>query len=399
MNENMEPVHEIDFEKCREINNIIDNIIEDGKNSIEVKKTHPWDEADVVINGEDAFAIDENTGKAKKPFKFNYPWVFLTYKTHIDKDKLHNFIAGTTKHKIEFIRSAHESADKQQPYEHTHTLVKWVARVQVENCRKWDWLCDDGVTIIHPHVKIISGRTHYNNQMKYLSKEDPANIDLQKICIASQVMACETLQEAFEKYVDKPSDAMGIKLLFDNKSVENDDYEIKLDQPWQFNAKEMALMKPVYRIIIWFYDARGGAGKTTLAKWLMKNENWLVTKDMGTNRDAATIIGSAKEAGWKNGNSFTDLPRSAENHKSLYEWLESLLDGLVTTQKYKGKSQDWKPGHIWVGANWLPDVDRLSLDRWVFYNVESRKLVPMSLDQVRKIKEEKATNSLKLKIL
>jgi hypothetical protein len=58
-----------------------------------------------------------------------------------------------------------------------------------------------------------------------------------------------------------------------------------------------------------------------------------------------------------------DLPRSSRGNK-VYEAIESLKDGIITSQKYRGKTIVFNSPHVVVFSNREPDRKKLSADRW-----------------------------------
>ena len=59
-----------------------------------------------------------------------------------------------------------------------------------------------------------------------------------------------------------------------------------------------------------------------------------------------------------------DLPRNNGNNIS-YDALESIKNGIIINMKYETGQKLCDSPHILVFANMPPDVDKLSLDRWV----------------------------------
>lgn len=123
------------------------------------------------------------------------------------------------------------------------------------------------------------------------------------------------------------------------------------------------------RKIYWFYDEEGNTGKTTLAKHIcLKYPN-------------KTLFLGGKGSDIKYGvkcfidNEENDLQivifhftRSVENFIS-YEALESIKDGIFYNTKYESGMVLFNPPHIICLANFTPNEDKLSADRWVIEEI------------------------------
>lgn len=320
-------------------------------------------------------------------FKIQGSRYFLTYKTHINKEEYTNWFIDTKLggkvEKLKFIRLAHENgknSDKVDNYEHTHVLVDLNEGYQSVNCHIFDYKISSKKGGIHCNIKVCGiKKIDWVRLMRYMAKEDKENADLlteaAKICIekvpwAERVWACKTLQEAM-LLCEKPSDAMGIKTLFECRIRPSPIKEWQIPkQEWQIqlmNETNQETNQFNERKIKWIVDTVGNTGKTELARYMysMEREKWLCTKDLGTSRDAATIVKGAIQSGWNGHGVIVDLPRSAsDDDKRLYTYLETLKDGFVTATKYTGGTEIFEKGHMIVFANWPPKVPLLSVDRW-----------------------------------
>jgi len=121
------------------------------------------------------------------------------------------------------------------------------------------------------------------------------------------------------------------------------------------------------RTIHWVVDLRGNSGKTTLAKHLCL-----------TRKDCVYITG--KSADMKYGVSkwlekhelrvvLIDLARSQEDYVS-YQGIEEVKNGIFYNTKYESGMCVFDSPHVIVFANFRPDIEKLSLDRWNIIDVE-----------------------------
>jgi hypothetical protein len=61
-----------------------------------------------------------------------------------------------------------------------------------------------------------------------------------------------------------------------------------------------------------------------------------------------------------------DLSRTQTNKVDhIYSLMESFRNGRIFSPKYKSISQTFKPCHVVVFVNFIPDHSKLSQDRWV----------------------------------
>lgn len=117
------------------------------------------------------------------------------------------------------------------------------------------------------------------------------------------------------------------------------------------------------RKIHWYWESKGGWGKTTMAKYLIDNAGAMMVQGGSKN----ILCGVAK---WieKNGEApriiLIDIPRYSYN-KVSYNAIESIKNGAFFSGKYESGMERFKIPHILVFANAAPDEEKLSQDRWV----------------------------------
>lgn len=129
---------------------------------------------------------------------------------------------------------------------------------------------------------------------------------------------------------------------------------------WQRALAAEIETPPHPRHIIWYYDQRGGSGKTELAKYILTTYPHSLFLSGGAFKDISFQIVKAKV---DPGVVIVNLPRTSDG-KVSYASLEAAKDGLVQTGKYEGGHRLFPQPHVIVFANFLPDVNALSQDRW-----------------------------------
>lgn len=109
------------------------------------------------------------------------------------------------------------------------------------------------------------------------------------------------------------------------------------------------------RKIYWFWESVGNAGKTVFTRHLL------------INRRCAFFQGGKKSdiAHAYNGETICifNFPREVEG-RVAYGAIESLKDGLVFSPKYESRYKIYNRPHVLIFANWPPDTEALSADRW-----------------------------------
>lgn len=122
--------------------------------------------------------------------------------------------------------------------------------------------------------------------------------------------------------------------------------------------------KPEDRLIHWIWSEKGCNGKTALAKYFVGNE------DFGYLNNAKTSdICFYASTNIKEGYIF-DFCRSNEDHIN-YQAIESLKNGIMFSGKYESNCIMMDSPCIICFANFEPDIDKLSKDRWNIIDLDA----------------------------
>jgi len=133
-------------------------------------------------------------------------------------------------------------------------------------------------------------------------------------------------------------------------------------RPWQSRVEQIILDEPDDRKIFWFWDKKGGIGKSAFVKYCVVKHNVLFC-DGGKKSDLINLVfnqdmDQTRCVIW-------DLPRASAGSIS-YATLEAVKNGMVCNTKYETGVKIFNPPHIVVFANFPPDdLTQLSEDRWV----------------------------------
>lgn len=125
---------------------------------------------------------------------------------------------------------------------------------------------------------------------------------------------------------------------------------------WQKKIVQDIKQEPDDRTIHWYWEPNGKMGKTTFCKYLAHNY-------------AGVLVGGKKAdvlfnaANCESNLYLFDFVRSMEEYIS-YDAIESIKNGHYFCSKYESKTILRNSPHIYIFANFPPDLTKLSKDRW-----------------------------------
>ncbi|QMW68645.1 replication-associated protein [Crucivirus-81] len=135
-------------------------------------------------------------------------------------------------------------------------------------------------------------------------------------------------------------------------------------RPWQSKICTIINGEINDRFVYWIYDEMGENGKTVFCKYLYANQDAIIATD-GANKDVSCMLAELV----KNGRDLNDkttfifhFPRSTEGLS--YKAIESVKDGLITSTKFHSNTLVFNCPHVFVFSNELPNLAKLSQDRW-----------------------------------
>lgn len=171
-------------------------------------------------------------------------------------------------------------------------------------------------------------------------------------------------EEALQQYCQKDDTRTGkiYKNIIEKQELKIPSYEQLYD--WQKEIVELCRTEPDDRHIYWYWDEKGNSGKTTLIKYIITHMK-AAYSCAGKSADILTI------ADEKINIYLLNFVRSQEGF-TPYTALEQLKDGLISDSKLKKTSRSivMNSPHVIVFANWPPDINKLSKDRWVIKNLQ-----------------------------
>lgn len=135
-------------------------------------------------------------------------------------------------------------------------------------------------------------------------------------------------------------------------------------RPYQQFIVDLIKEEPDNRTIYWFYEETGNVGKTQLSKYLTAKYGAVPLE--GKKND---ILYCAAE--FESEIYIYDIERSIEDYVS-YSSIEKIKNGYFMCAKYESKPICRNSPHVIIFANFLPDAEQLSLDRWCIYNITEK---------------------------
>jgi len=117
-----------------------------------------------------------------------------------------------------------------------------------------------------------------------------------------------------------------------------------------------------FRVINWYWEPTGNVGKSFLAGYLCITEDAIICQ--GKSADVLHQIVKYREDEKKNPKILIyDIPRTAEQYVA-YGLMERIKNGIVYSGKYEGARLILPAMHVCVFANFEPDYEKMSKDRW-----------------------------------
>lgn len=131
---------------------------------------------------------------------------------------------------------------------------------------------------------------------------------------------------------------------------------------WQSELLNVLKGPPNDRTIIFIVDRTGGEGKTWFARYYERTVGRTIRLKPGKKADMVYAFMQQLQADTKV--VFIDAPRSKQGEYIQYDFLEELKDGSMLNTKYESRMLEFPRLHVVVMMNELPDMSKLSDDRY-----------------------------------
>ncbi len=133
---------------------------------------------------------------------------------------------------------------------------------------------------------------------------------------------------------------------------------------WQLDVLDEIKAKPNDRTIHWLWSEHGGVGKTTFLKYLVVHEDFTVLGGKASDCRNGIVEYAKAHAGCTPKRVGINIPRSFDPQYVSYEAYENIKDMLFYSGKYEGGMICGNCPHLYIFANFQPDQENLSEDRW-----------------------------------
>lgn len=138
---------------------------------------------------------------------------------------------------------------------------------------------------------------------------------------------------------------------------------------WQRELKERLDEEPDDRTIEFIVDYEGNSGKSWFAHKLAQVDDRVQVLPPGKLADMAYALDPTTRC------LIIDAPRSKQGEYIQYEFLESVKNGYVFSTKYESYCKQLEKCHVVVMMNEMPDMTKLSMDRYKITELGNRPVV------------------------
>lgn len=150
---------------------------------------------------------------------------------------------------------------------------------------------------------------------------------------------------------------------------------------WQRHMLQHFSTEPDDRTMYWVYDPVGNNGKTKFIKYLAYKKDALGLA-YGHATDILNLVSKFQNK-WIYAWNLTRTKPANLSELDLYAAMESIKDGFFINTKYETAQVMMNPPHIMVCANHLPNLQHISRDRWVLYEIRNSALIRLNLVEVQ----------------
>ncbi|KAK3082789.1 hypothetical protein FSP39_023733 [Pinctada imbricata] len=253
---------------------------------------------------------------------------------------------------------------------HTHAVIQTKTEMTFKEFRlKWKG----------PNIGDIQRCQNVKDSVRYVTKEDPRSLcfhfdkDWTSLLVKAYIYAQKSSKLVSTSYPYcslPPFQQRQFRDMWTQFRAEEQDArqcwaneELEL-RPWQRQVRRQILQQDD-RTVLWIHDEVGGHGKSTLAKYMMGEGAMYATNSSTVNfayayKEEKVVI--------------FDFVRDDRDHIN-YGILECLKNGMMFSAKYESRVKRFTPAKVAVFANFAPDYEKLSADRWLVYNLEDGKLL------------------------
>lgn len=134
---------------------------------------------------------------------------------------------------------------------------------------------------------------------------------------------------------------------------------------WQKEIVSICDKKPEPRTIYWYCDVNGNKGKSELCRFLCIKKKAILLSGKCADMKYGVVKYIENNKGIAPKIILIDLPRTFNKDYLSYSGIEEIKNGMFFNTKFESNMVIFNRPHIFIFSNGQPDVDNLSLDRWI----------------------------------
>lgn len=238
------------------------------------------------------------------------------------------------------------------------TLNNWTQEEYDEISSKVPIFCK--YAIIGSEIGPECGTPHLQGYIEFKTKKRPLSVFA---CHRIYWTKCSKLgtKEKNDDYCGKDKELL---LLYPEPRIKKCLSESSLNN-WEREILSQIKEEPDDRTIHWYWSKNGGIGKTTFCKYLVLKEDFIVLGGKASDCKNGVIEYAKKHQGDCPKRIVINIPRSFCQEYVSYEAFENIKDMIFYSGKYEGGMICDDCPHLYIFANFAPDREKLSEDRWL----------------------------------
>lgn len=143
---------------------------------------------------------------------------------------------------------------------------------------------------------------------------------------------------------------------------------------WQKDIIKVLKEEPDDRTVHWYWSEKGKVGKTHFCKYLVVKEECIVLGGKACDCRNGVIEYAKANDGETPERILINIPRSYASEYVSYEAFENLKDMLFYSGKYEGGMICGNCPHLFIFANFKPQVEKMSGDRWLIHKIDASEI-------------------------
>jgi len=157
---------------------------------------------------------------------------------------------------------------------------------------------------------------------------------------------------------------------------------IKKLYEWQIQLEKILIDCTSDRLIYWIYEEKGGVGKTSFIKYMYDKYKCLLSAG-GKKGDVINLVFNNKSYLLSRGKKIVlwNIPRVNKDGLS-YSALEEIKDGIIVNYKFETGCFICNSPTICIFSNSVPNIEKLSIDRWRIYKIIDGKLKYININDI-----------------